>query len=345
MIMGWLDLFRKWSKSKEHVTEEAHEPAEAPVKQEQEQETIVKSKEEFPGFAPVWMVELLYRHKPILNQERLYAKMQKYTGEARLDEHAPKGARDRDPVVSEAHSGERTRQDFEPLLFYHSNYMVQYRDGVVPAQTCILPSERPPEAALYEAALQQSWHWPDARQVVGGCRYSLLLTDFCAEGLNYKERLKLFQSALCALLETAPCEAIYWKTSGKLVQPEEYLRAISEGEWLHGAMNVRLYKAEGDGTGQPEMLVDTCGLAAMGVPDLQCHFTGLDPNEVATILVDLAYYLYERGDIIRDGETIGSAESQRWRCEHQHSLNEPRRRVIDLNPGEPYSAGGQLHGR
>ncbi|GIP33312.1 DUF4261 domain-containing protein [Paenibacillus sp. J2TS4] len=332
--MGVLDFFRKIRKKAEQEPEEASPPVEEPVTEE---EGSAPAGTDDSGFAHVWMVELLYRGKPVLNLDRLYSKMQDYTGPVQLQDEEERDGPD------ESGRDDSRKYSFEPLVFFHDNYRVQYKDGALPAQTCILPPERSPEPAMYEAALQQSWHWPEARQVVGQCRHSLLLTDFGAAGLDYKERLKLFQNALRALLETVPCDAIYWKASGKVVHPEEYLRAVSEGEWLYGAMNVRLYKLEETGGTAPEMLVDTCGLAAMGIPDLQCHFGGLDPNEVATMLIDLAYYLFERGDIIQDGETIGSAESQRWRCEHQHALVEPKRYVIDLDPGEPYYAGKQHH--
>ncbi|ANY68306.1 hypothetical protein BBD42_18860 [Paenibacillus sp. BIHB 4019] len=56
---------------------------------------------------------------------------------------------------------------------------------------------------------------------------------------------------------------------------------------------------------------------------------------------NIAYYLFENGDVINDGETVGGTEDIRWRCEHQYALAAPRRVVLDLDPGEPYYAGMQ----
>ena len=53
-------------------------------------------------------------------------------------------------------------------------------------------------------------------------------------------------------------------------------------DWFFvGFLNVRVFKV-GDNPG--EMLMDTLGLAAIGLPDLQCHFRDLDLNEVADLL-------------------------------------------------------------
>ncbi|MCM3080937.1 DUF4261 domain-containing protein [Brevibacillus invocatus] len=44
-------------------------------------------------------------------------------------------------------------------------------------------------------------------------------------------------------------------------------------------MNIRFYRVEGAGSDRQEALMDTRGLAALGIPDVQCHFYDLDPGE------------------------------------------------------------------
>lgn len=112
-----------------------------------------------------------------------------------------------------------------------------------------------------------------------------------------------------------------------------FLAAIDEGEMLYGALNIRFYNVEGTGSERQEGLMDSIGLAALGIPDVQCHFYDMDTNEVAGCLTNFAYYLFNQGDIITDGETIGFTEEMRWRCEHQYALAVPHRIVIDLDPG------------
>ena len=54
----------------------------------------------------------------------------------------------------------------------------------------------------------------------------------------------------------------------------------------------------------------------------------------------MAYYLFERGDVIKDGETVpGVLDRDRWRCQHEMAMVGPERVVLDLDPGGPYATG------
>lgn len=315
----------------EEEREERQQAREGPEPQD------TRDERENYGFASVYMAELLYRDKPVIDREALYARVQKYTGEIggagedteRLAVWEPNSSGD----------GENGGQE-APLHFFHLSNRVTYAGGEeMPAQTAIMGSERAPKPEDYRTALQQSWHWPQAEQAVTGCSYALMLTDLMASGLPYKDRLRLFAGVLRALAETAPCEAIYWRASDKLVEPGAFVQAMEEDQLLYGALNIRLFRERPNEEGRVEMVMDSVGLAALGVPDVQCHFYDMNPNETAGFLLDIAHYLFNRGDIIADGETIGRDEQQRWLCEHQYSLLEPRRVVLDLNPGPEYYAG------
>jgi hypothetical protein len=85
--------------------------------------------------------------------------------------------------------------------------------------------------------------------------------------------------------------------------------------------------------------MDTLGLAALGLPDLQCHFHGLEVNEVAGLLYNTAWYVFENGDVIEDGQTVDGVDGHRWRCQHEVALVPPEREVLDINPGPRYAAG------
>ncbi|MFW5435768.1 DUF4261 domain-containing protein [Paenibacillus apiarius] len=292
------------------------------------------------GFADVYVIQLLYKDKPQVSREPLYEKMQQYTGEVQLAKEDAAAEEPQQSLAVWEANGDNPEETGDVMLFFHMNLMVSYQDGEMPAQTCIMTSDTTVEAESFETALQQAWHWPEARAAVAGCGHSLLLTDFCARGLDYKERLQMISGALRALVETAPCEAIYFQASDNIVHPQAYVEALNAGQRLYGAMNVRFYNV----AGRDEMLMDTCGLAALGLPDVQCHFRDMEPNAVASWIGDIAYYLFEQGDIIQDGETVGSDEL-RWLCEHQYALAAPRRYVLDLNPGPEHYAGVQHHGQ
>ena len=66
-------------------------------------------------------------------------------------------------------------------------------------------------------------------------------------------------------------------------------------------MNVRLFRVEGSAS---DVVMDTLGLQVFGLPDLQCHCHGIELPRLATYLRNAANYVFERGDVIRDGDTI-----------------------------------------
>jgi hypothetical protein len=84
-------------------------------------------------------------------------------------------------------------------------------------------------------------------------------------------------------------------------------------------------------------VVDTVGLAPLGLPDVQCHFSGLDPAEVAALVDETARYLYVEGDVIDDGDTIEGLAGAPWVCRHEAALVDPPRDVVDLAPPPPHS--------
>lgn len=280
------------------------------------------------GFHPVYMVELLFREQPEINRDVLQEALIKRTGQGRLD----------------VKQGENEQDLQEMLLFYHLDHKVAFQEGSIPAQTCILPAHEIKERKRFVGALQQAWHWPEAGQAVASARYAIRIHDLFTAAMPRKKRLDLFQKAVLAVLDTLDCDALYWYGSDKLVEPESYVESQDREEHLYAAMNVRMYQAGGTGE-QRELVMDTVGLSALGVPDVQCHFTGLEPDTVAQTLLGAAYYIFDQGDVLQDGQTLGSSGGRRWRCEHQSALIAPGRYVIDLNPGEEHAVPVQQSAR
>ncbi|MGQ8871540.1 DUF4261 domain-containing protein [Paenibacillus sp. TSA_86.1] len=279
-----------------------------------------ESGETSSGFHPVYMVEFLFNEQPDVNNHVLQEALINRTGQGRLD----------------VKQGDKEQGAKEMLVFYHMEHKVAFQEGSIPAQTCFLPAHEIVERTRFAGALQQAWHWPEAGQAVESARYSIRIHDMFTAAMPRKQRLNLFQETVLAVLDALKCDALYWYGSDKLVEPAAYIQAQEREEHLYAAMNVRMYQAGGTEE-QPELVMDTVGLSALGVPDVQCHFTGLDPDTVAQTLLGAAYYIFDQGDVLQDGQTLGSSGGRRWRCEHQAALIAPGRYVVDLNPGEEHT--------
>jgi hypothetical protein len=157
----------------------------------------------------------------------------------------------------------------------------------------------------------------------------------------------LFERVLVAILNAYPCLAIHWQPTQQFVEPQQFLSAVKEAGGLvfvPGPINVRLFRivSEDEATAEPsagDILMDTLGLAALGLSDLQCHFTGLDPEAVSRVLYNTGIYAMEHGDVIEADHTVqGIRPDEKWLCHREPSLALPERTVIDLDPGPPYSA-------
>src|SRR5262249_38280441 len=126
--------------------------------------------------------------------------------------------------------------------------------------------------------------------------------------------------------------AIHWLPSQRIVDPQRYKEDLEAGGILFSsAVNVRMFRIEQTA----ERIMDTMGLTALGCIDLQSVFMNLEPAKMGLYLYHLAEYVFERGDVIRDGDTVeGMQPTERWRCQKLPSYVLPTRRVIDVIPGE-----------
>ena len=227
------------------------------------------------------------------------------------------------------------------LLVVHEDHLIEYEDDKkLPAQTAILTGS-PIDPAVLSAAVAQTWGWADATEAVERARHQIVVTELMASGLEPRTRVALFFGVLKLVSECLPPVAIHCQHAERIVDPAAVLNASPESDadaFLAAVLNVRLFRVENAESEQT--LMDTRGLAALGLPDLQIHFRDLDPGQVAGHLYGMAVYIYTNGDCIEDGQTVqGLTEDDAWKCQHEPSLAAPSRVVIDNDPGDPFAAG------
>lgn len=268
-----------------------------------------------PEFAATYGVELLYADKPFFSTDKLLASIQEWFPQSEL------------MSVSDTF-----------ISFVFKDHMIEYADGMLPAQIVIFLRDNVVELEQWKESFDQSWRWDEAQRVVAeNGRYSVLVTDMMSSGLPYPARIELFQKVLYEIVKAVPCTAMHWVHSQQWIEPQDYLNndpRVESYDRLVGIVNVRLYQIEGT----DDSLMDTIGLGAIGLPDLQCHFHSLDANVIANTLYSYADYIYSNGDVIEDGNTIEGMNGSKWTCQHEISLLQPSRVVIDIRTG-PYSAG------
>jgi hypothetical protein len=223
-------------------------------------------------------------------------------------------------------------EESKALLFSFPDHESEYADGnKMLAQAALILRPAPIEKEELLPAIQQSWLWQDCEAAVTKHTSVLFITDMFAGLLDRKERLALFKNIVAAVLAVVPALALKWTPSQQLIPPAMYLEKDNGDEdLLFPAINVRMFKVTADNS--IELVMDTLGLEIFGLPDFQCRYKGLAPQEVAAALYDAAYYVFDRGDVIKDGETIqGLVEEERWICRQAAALAAPARRVFGLD--------------
>jgi hypothetical protein len=165
--------------------------------------------------------------------------------------------------------------------------------------------------------------------LLASCRHAIRVVDAPPDGLDPRERHARFSAIVRGVVEVTSPALMAVAATAQVVVPETL-----EDPFLP-LLNVRTI-ASPDVPGAT--IVDTVGLAAYGLPDLQCHNKGIDSDQLATFLRGIADVILDDPDAIHDGNAIQGLDfHDRWKCKLRASMREPSRRVFDVDPGRHYA--------
>jgi hypothetical protein len=243
-------------------------------------------------------------------------------------------------VLDEKLNSSGSDKSQQMFLLFHKSHPVELKDGVICPQTALLCSDPDTLGAPAEEIFQQSWSCPEARELLAPSRHTLMVCEMMSQALPAVERLRLLHGVLQAVLEQTRPLAIVCHHSQQVIRTQDYLDSVGDDPVVRpGTLNVRFFRISDSGG---DMLMDTRGLDELGLPDLQCHYRGLAPNDISRVLYNTAIYLIENGPVIESGHTVqGTEPGSRWTCQLEDALIAPERTVLDLNPGPPHAAGNR----
>lgn len=234
--------------------------------------------------------------------------------------------------------------DTELRSFAVKKYLCHFEEGDIPAQVLLSDPQTYNEQLISDFERTQLWDVKDSDGLLQGVTHQLFISDMMAR-LPYRERSEMLMDWMETALVLFPdCKAVWIPSAGKLFTAEQVRsHAIPRADrFLYFGVNARFFNIQGG----DDMLVDTLGMYAMGLPDIQYHFHGLEPDSVVNHAYNAAAYLFHNDVPIKNGETIGGiadgqmSRSVQWRCQYEHSLIQPVRDVMDICPGE-YAAGNR----
>lgn len=237
--------------------------------------------------------------------------------------------------------------DAKAHLFYLPEYKVDFDDAKgVPYQLMLMdfsPVEKPRGDELTRS---QFWQTPNGAELLDSCRWQVFIGDLMSSTHPAKVRTQILSDWLEIALELFPdCKGVWFEGSRNVMTAESLRNNPYKGieRIFHGAVNARFFRV-GD---TEDMVVDTLGLHVFGVPDVQFHFHGLDPNHVVRLATDIGMYQLNNDIPIKDGETVDGLDADgsyrqdiRWKCRYEVSLIEPKREVLDISAGD-FAAGNR----
>ena len=227
--------------------------------------------------------------------------------------------------------------------FAIKKYSAQFKEGSLPPQVVMAEDHEFNQDSIDEFSRNQLWDINDGDGVLNQCKYELFIFDLMASVMEYKERCELLMDWLEVAVELFPeCRAVWIKPSGKLFEAHKIREGQTprEDRFVYYGVNARFFNIENSN----DQIVDTFGLYAIGLPDVQYHFRNLDPNHVVNHAYNVASYIYDKNAPIENGETIDGIENGvmnaniRWNCQYEDALIQPTRVVLDICPGE-FAAG------
>jgi Domain of unknown function (DUF4261) len=263
-----------------------------------------------PGFSDSYWIELLFNQPPSLDPDALIGKL------GNPYEIAVKMQNPGNGTVTVAN-----REHPVPME-------VDGTTKKVPTLTNVVWSDARIDIKEYKAPLEQTWEWDGARRALSRCWYRMLVGDLTGSRLPYRDRFQILTDIAVACAELTNPLVCHWKEAGCLVEPSVL------AEHLARVCNVRQFEVGIAG----DHLMDTLGLAALGLPDIELYFRGLDPGMVAGFLYATARYMFDRGDVINDGDTVPSPDPQvHWKTAHDVASVRPARTVVKVIPDPRYA--------
>ena len=216
-----------------------------------------------------------------------------------------------------------------------TDHCVEYEGGQKVPSQLIITGCNPVKEPLGDAiARTQFWDCPNGVELLDSCSWQVMISDFMAAGLAVLERASILSDWLELALELFPdCAAVYFNPSGKLLAAADARKNPYSGplRFIHGGVNARFFNIQDS----DDKVVDTLGLYALGLPDVQYHFHAMDPDAVVRHAYNTAVYQFEHDAPIQSGHTIeGIEQGSKWECRYERSLIQPVRDVLDVAANE-----------
>jgi hypothetical protein len=211
----------------------------------------------------------------------------------------------------------------------------------------VIPVDRPMPSGAMDFAAGRTIFWPAAKQELARHQGHVIVAKMLG-ALGDKTNLEQARDvslACAAIASIVPTIGVYW-TAAEMVWPASVFREAA-GELMQGRVPIEAWLHLGFmRTPTPGTLACvTTGLAPLIGREFELLPTALEPAQIAERLYGLARYLIDKGQILKDGETVGLSQTEKFRVELAAQGQRPGIPVIRLKPESLDQASGAMAAR
>jgi hypothetical protein len=179
----------------------------------------------------------------------------------------------------------------------------------------LMPAPYPP--ADPEGPIATSWMWPRQPSIENVKHHRSHLIITMTGGTADPVRRRLTLTAVTALAAKQPgVMAVYWSEATLVLFPPVFIEMAQtmnspQAPPLYLWVDFRAFRNEDGTTG-----LFTTGLAPLGHVEIEIPRIDMQPGELREWLLNIMYYLFENGPVLKHGETIGMSAEQQIRITH-----------------------------
>jgi hypothetical protein len=224
-------------------------------------------------------------------------------------------------------TAEISHEDSEPIPNPQGALLIPFMINDFPAFVVVDHESIPPKDL--ELAILTAWYWPEASQAVDQNR-GFAMVALANVPLDPLEKTILLTKLAAALAKTCDSLAVFWPAANLVHNPEAFFDSATV--LREDAYPIELwvgFHAERE----PDDTVSffTRGMMNFGLPEIEVYNSSRDLQFIYEHVYNIAHFLLENGPVIKDGETVGTAETERFLVTVAPSRFDPRMKTMQID--------------
>jgi hypothetical protein len=202
-----------------------------------------------------------------------------------------------------------------PRLASSTDNLLALTVGGYTAAVTLVPREIP--WSRLEGPAATAWYWPDAAAQLRQHQAHLLVTLVDEAGSPIDKAIALTRLS-AAVAATGPSVGVFWGPGRLVHSPTGFVEQADQcsAESLPLFLWIDFRVESQDGV----LRAYTTGLEALGQPEIEVERFEGQPQSLIGHLYNLAHYLLDRKQVIRDGDTIGLSDDVTVNVRRERSM-------------------------